>query len=143
MFCVTYKDQLTDFKSLLLNQTERTIHQRNLQVLKTEINKIMNQITPPIMPSLFETRENTQNTRHFQVFSNESRITVNYGLETICYRAPFLWANLPPKYKLSNSLNIIKRKRKNWKGEYFPCRLRKTYARELGYISFLRVYKSL
>ena len=134
MICITYKDQLTDFKSLLLNQNERTIHQRNLQVLKTEINKIMNQITPPIMPSLFETRENTQNTRHFQVFSNESRITVNYGLETICYRAPFLWANLPPKHKLPNSLNIIKRKIKNWKGEYFPCRLCKTYARELGYI---------
>ena len=90
MFCITYKDQLTDFKSLLLNQNERPIHQRNLQVLKTEINKIMNQITPPIMPSLFETRENTQNTRYFQVVSNESRITVNYGLETICYRAPFL-----------------------------------------------------
>ena len=134
MICITYKDQLTDFKSLLLNQNERTIHQRNLQVLKTEINKIMNQITPPIMPSLFETRENTQNTRHFQVFSNESRRTVNYGLETICYRAPFLWANLPPKCKLSNSLNIIKRKIKNWKGEYFPYRLCKTYARELGYI---------
>ena len=72
MICITYKDQLTDFKSLLLNQNERPIHQRNLQVLKTEINKIMNQITPPIMPSLFETRENTQNTRHFQVFSNEA-----------------------------------------------------------------------
>ena len=60
--------------------------------------------------------------------------TVNYDLETICYRAPFLWANLPPEYKLANSLNIFERKIKNWKGENCPCRLCKTYVRELGYI---------
>ena len=88
---ITYNDQLTDFKSLLSNHNEITIHQRNLQVLMTEIYKIINHIAPPIMSSLFEIRENTHNTRYFQVLSNESRRTVNYGLKT-CYRAPFLRA---------------------------------------------------
>ena len=69
-----------------------------------------------------------------QVLSNESTRTINYGSETICYRAPFLWANLPPEYKLANSLNIFKRKIKNWKGENCPCRLCKTHVRKLGYI---------
>ena len=133
---ITYNNQLTDLKSLLSNHNEITIHQRNLQVLMTEIYKIINHIAPPIMSSLFEIRENTHNTRYFQVLSNESRRTVNYGLETICYRAPFLWANLPPEYKLANSLNIFKRKIKNWKGENCPCRSCKTYVRELGYIKF-------
>ena len=87
-----------------------------------------------IMSSLFEIRENTHNTRYFQVLSNESRRTVNYGLETTCYRAPFLRTNLPPEYKLANSLNIFKRKIKNWEGEHCPCRLCKRYVRELGYI---------
>ena len=100
----------------------------------TEICKITNHIAPPMMSSLFEIRENAHNTRYFQVLSNESRRTVNYDLETICYRAPFLWANLPPEYKLANSLNIFKRKIKKWKGENCPCRLRKTYVRGLGYI---------
>ena len=99
--CITYNDELIDLKSLLSNHNEITIHQRNLQILMTEIYKIIN-----------------------QVLSNESRRTVNYGLETICYRAPFLWANLPPEYKLANSLNIFKRKRKNWKGGNCPCRCR-------------------
>ena len=80
--CITYKDQLTDFKSILLNQNEITTHQRNLQVLLTEIYKIINHIVPPIMSSLFETRENTYNTKHFQVLSNESWRTVNHDLET-------------------------------------------------------------
>ena len=67
------------------------------------------------MPSLFEIRENTHNTRYFQALSNESRRTVNYGLETICYRARFVWANIPPQYKFANFLNISKRRIKTWK----------------------------
>ena len=64
------------------------------------------------MSSLLEIRENTHNTRYFQVLSNESRRTVNRGLETICYRAPFLWANLPPEYKLANSFKYFQKKNK-------------------------------
>ena len=59
---VTYNDQLTEFESLLLNHNEITIHQRNLQVLMTEIYKTVNHIASPIMPSLFEIRENAHNT---------------------------------------------------------------------------------
>ena len=80
---ITYNDQLTDFKSLLSNHNEITIHQRNLQVLMTEIYKIINHIALPIMSCLLEIRENTHNTRYFQVLSNESRRTVNYVLETV------------------------------------------------------------
>ena len=133
VLCITYSHQLTDLKSLLSNHNEITIRSRNLQVLMTEIYKIINHIPPPIMSYLFEMRENTHNTRYFQVLSIESR-RINYGLETICYRAPFLWASLTPEYKLANSLNIFKRKIKNWKGEKCSCRLCKTYIRELGYI---------
>ena len=56
----------------------------------TEIYKIITQIAPPILPSLFDALENIQNTRHFQILSNESRRTVNYCLETVCYKAHFL-----------------------------------------------------
>ena len=82
----------------------------------TEICKIINHISPPITSSLFEIRENIHNTRQFQVLSNESRRTVSYDLETTCFGAPFLWENLPLEMKLAKSLNIFKRKTKNWKG---------------------------
>ena len=112
---ITYNDQLSDFKSVLLNHNEITIHQRHLQVLMTEIHKIINHIAPPIMLSLVGIRENTHKTIYFRVLSNESRRTVNHGVETICYRTHFLWANIPPEYKLANSLDIFKIKIKNWK----------------------------
>ena len=41
---ITYNDQFTNFKFLLSNLNEITIHQRNLQVLITEIYKIINHI---------------------------------------------------------------------------------------------------
>ena len=90
---ITYNDQLTDFKSILLNHNEIAIHQRNMQILLTKIYKVINHIAP-LMSSLFEIRESTYNTRHFQVLSNERRRALNYGLENTSYRAPFRWANL-------------------------------------------------
>ena len=41
-------DQLTNLKSLLSNHNEITIHQGNLQVLMTEIYKIINRIAENI-----------------------------------------------------------------------------------------------
>ena len=63
------------------------------------------------MSSLFEIRENAYNTILFQALSNESRKIENYGLEIICYRATFLWANLP-SYKLANSKEYFQKKNK-------------------------------
>ena len=62
---ITYNDQLTNLKYLLSNHNEITLHQRNLQVLMTEMYKIKNPITPQKMSSLFEIRENTHNARYF------------------------------------------------------------------------------
>ena len=73
---------------------------------------MINHIAPPIMSSLFEIRENSHSTRYFQVIFNETRRTVNYGLETISH-STFFRANLPPEYKIANSLKIFKRKIKN------------------------------
>ena len=80
-------------QNLLGTHNEITIHQRNLQVLTTEIYKIANSVTPPIINSLFEFRSNKYNIRNFQVLSTEFRGTVSYGIETITYRAPSFGQN--------------------------------------------------
>ena len=64
-FLISNNKQLTDFKSLLSNPNEITIHQRNLQVLMTEICKTINHIALPTMSFLFVMRENTHNTIYF------------------------------------------------------------------------------
>ena len=75
-----------------------------------ELSKIIHQIAPLIMNSHFVFRENTQNIPNYQILSNNVRKTVRYGLETILYWSPFLWANLPQEYKSQNIWDPLKEK---------------------------------
>ena len=79
-----YQDKC-NFEVLKEKHHNFSIHQRNLQVLMTEIYKIVNGIALSIMNSLFTFRLNQHNLRNFQEFSTEKRNTVNYGLETVIY----------------------------------------------------------
>ena len=45
---------------------------------------MINNIFPPIMPSLFEIRENIIILGTIPVLSNKNRRTINYGLEARC-----------------------------------------------------------
>ena len=63
---LTYKDNENNFQTLLNENKETSIHQRNRQFLMTEIYKIKNNYPPPIMHHLFQFRENTLNLRDFR-----------------------------------------------------------------------------
>ena len=99
-----------------------------------QVFKIINGFAPPIMEDFFLFRENTRNIRNFQIISNESKKSVRYGLHTVKYRTPLLWANLPEKYKTATSLNSFKTKIKAWKCETCVCRLCQTYHQNLGFL---------
>ena len=105
-----------------------------LQVLMTEIYKIVNGIAPPIMNFLFTFHLNQHNLRNFQELLKEKRNTVNYGLETVTYRTPVIWSKLPSEYKLAGSLTALKSKINSWKCEICTCSLCKEYQPSLGYI---------
>ena len=131
---LTYTDETKDFQQILREQNEISIHQMNLQVLMTEVYKIVNSIAPPIMNSLFQFRYNTNSIRNFQEIYTENRKTVTYGTETVTYRTPFLWANLHTKYKCAKFLDEFKSKIKAWKCDFCQCRLCKKYVQNLGFI---------
>ena len=80
-----YRDETRDFQQILRKRNEITIHQRNLQVLMTEVYKIIKGIAPSIMNSLFPFRCNTQHIRNLQEMFTENRKTVKYGTETVTY----------------------------------------------------------
>ena len=118
------------FQTLVNENMETSEHQRNLQFLLTDIYKIKNNFSPPIMHHLFHFRENTFNLRNLRELATHNKKTSNYGLETVRYRAPFLWTKLPSGYENSTSLSEFKTKIKNWKGDgIYPCRLCKVYVR--------------
>ena len=97
----------------------------------TKVFKIINGYTPPITDNFFIFGENLRN---FQIILNENKKTVRYGSETISYRTPLLWANLPDEYKLANSLSEFKSKIKTWKCDPCVCRLCRPFLQYFGFI---------
>ena len=132
-----------DYQSSFNILHEFSIHQSNLQTLLIELYKITHQIAPPIMNSLFVFHENMHNIRNHQILSKDIRKTVRYDLETILYRSPFLWANLPQVYKLQKSISAFKRKIRQWKSEICVCTLCKFYKPNIGFIYIKKIKKSL
>ena len=102
-----------------------TIHQRNLQILSTEIFKVRNSLAPEIMTkqknliticvlTLVILREKTSSLL-IMVFNQ-------------------IWNIVPQNIRESNSLNEFKSLIKFWKADTCPCRLCKNYIAQVGFI---------
>ena len=64
-----YNDNILSFDQLLVKDNCVTIHDRNLQVLATEIFKVINDITPTIMKNIFGVKRTTYNLQIQIIFS--------------------------------------------------------------------------
>ena len=100
-------DYSSDFNVLFENNNDICNHHRNIQALLTEVFNVKNELAPPIMESVLNTRFNTYNLRNFQEFATERKRTVWYGLETLSYRYIQLCSLLPENLKEMNSLSEI------------------------------------
>jgi len=127
-------DDINDFEILLQNNKDIRNHHRNIQTLMIEIFKIKNELAPPIMENMFERRSTNYNLRNFQEFLTERKKTVNYGLETLSYRAPQLWSLLPESIKQLDSLECFKKRIKDWVCKDCPCRLCASYLQNIGFL---------
>ena len=58
----TVYDTISTFREF----TSLSIHHKNIQILTTEVYKVVNKISPPIMKTFFNFRENRCNIRKFQ-----------------------------------------------------------------------------
>ena len=92
-------DQLSDIYS----------HHENIQSLMIEMFKIKNELAPPIMVSMFQRRNEYYNLRNFQAFLTEKKITMHYGLETLSFWSPRVWALLTENIKEVESLKTFKK----------------------------------
>ena len=99
-------DDESNFENFLEKNRGITIHQRNFQVLMTEVCKMINGYDPPILDNFFIFRENTHNFRNFQIILNENKKAVRYDSDAISYRTHLLWTNLPEEYYADLSFRI-------------------------------------
>ena len=86
-------------QELLQRNRSVSTHHKNIQTLQTEVFKVLNNICPPIMKTVFDFWENKYNIRKLQEMKQQKVRTVRYGLETALYCASQLWYLVPPDLK--------------------------------------------
>ena len=113
---LVYQNKNLSFSELLELDNAVTIHQRNLQVLATEIFKRKNNLSPKIMKEVFDFQGPYYNLRsETSQFRREKIKTTHYGIQSITFLGPTIWAMVPQNIKSSKSLQEFKKLIKVWK----------------------------
>ena len=131
---IAYKDYSSSFATLLEKDRSVTIHEKNMQLLMTEMLKTINNLNPSFMNEIFIQRTPPYDLRNTNTFLLPSVHTVNYGTETVRYRGQRIWRSLPQEIKDTGSLQQFKNKIKFWKNDDCDCRLCKQYIPQLGFL---------
>ena len=134
---LAYQNKNLSFIELLELDNAVSIHQRNLQVLATEIFKVKNNLSPEIMKQVFDFQEPYYNLRsETSQFRRENIKTTHYGIQSVKILGPRIGAMVPQNIKNFKYLQEFKKPIKVWKPKACPCRMCKKYVANIGFISF-------
>ena len=122
------------FEDLLKEDKSVKLHQRNLQILATEIYKVRNNLGPEIMTDIFRFVQKPYDLRNDSILQRQVNRTVYFGTESVSSLAPKIWELVPGEIKRASSLHIFKEKIKSWTTDKCPCRLCKKYVGNVGFI---------
>ena len=93
------------------------------------------------MKQVFISQENENNNlRGGTHLTNTNIHTAHFRPETITNLGPKLWKLVPDEIKNASSLSVFKSRIKTWTTDNCPCRLCKTFAKDLG---FTEVFQNL
>ena len=81
---LVYKNENLSFEELLELDGSFTVHERNLQILATEMYKIKNNLSSPFLRNFFPPTENPYNLRTNPEFKSCNIYSTYNGSETIC-----------------------------------------------------------
>ena len=118
------------FNELLSINNKVSIHNKNMQTLLIEVYKNSNRLSQLTMLNLFTRSDNIYNLRNFRELYNEKRKPSDMALRP--YKAAQLWELL--SYNIKNFPTLIEftDRIKTWSPDNCPCRLCKTYIKDIG-----------
>ena len=131
---IIHKDSTSNFEELLIKSNSVSVHQRNLQLLLTEIYKTVNNLNPSFMAEVFVTKDVPYNLRGSNNLALPRARTNLYGIDTIRFVGQQLWQTLPREIKESQSLEIFKRNTKTIKTFECSRKLFKNFISNLGFL---------
>ena len=133
---ILYNDDNTSFEDLLKKDGCFTVHERNIQILLTEMFKAKNKIEPHLLQGIFEANTYQGPTlRHSKYFSRPNVNTVKYGEKSLQNLGVRLWNQLPKDMQELGNLSKFKSFIKKWRPLKCPCDICKVYIGGLGYVN--------
>ena len=65
-------------------------------------------LSPPIMNEVFQTNNFRYDLKNPRVLASKHKATIKYGINTIVFRGPQIWQNIPLEIRNSESLSPFK-----------------------------------
>ena len=130
---IVYRDKTSNFTELL-QKDNVAVHQRNLQVLVSEVYKVKMVLTPQLVKELFPLSTHAYNMRSTYEFKLENVKTFHYVTKSFSFLGPKIWEFVPLEIKSSQFLEEFEKKIKSRIPENCPCTLCKTYLHHIGFI---------
>ena len=97
---IIYGDKQSSFEELIEKDSFVSIHERNIQILATEMYKVSKGMSPPQITKFFERRNgHSYNSRLNAEFLQPFANSVYCGTESILYLGPKIWGMVPDTYK--------------------------------------------
>ena len=107
---LSYDDYRSNFQTLLQKDNSTSTHDKNLQLLLTEIYKTIYNHNPSFMKEIFTERNSCYSHGNISRISLSKPKTNCYGIESGTYTGSKLWQELTNDIKTSSSLAIFKKK---------------------------------
>ena len=82
----------------------------------------------------FQKKENYYFLRNPRSLVSKGKFTTTYGIDTISFKGPQIWQDLPQDIKNSDSLNLFKFNIKRYGTSTCHCKLCKNFIPYVGYI---------
>ena len=109
---VVYNEYEKNYKDLLADHDEISIHQKHLLFLVTEVFKSTNKLNPQFMWCFFENHEIPCNLRCGSVVKLPGVNTTKYGINLLNFGGAMLWNIISKNVKLSKTLPEFNRRLK-------------------------------
>ena len=106
---VAYNDKSSSFRELLEKDNSVTIHERNIQVLLTEIFTLKSGAALEIMTEIFKFKDHSYDLRKNNYLERRIIKSCKYVSETVSNLGAKLWGILPENIKKAESLQVFKK----------------------------------
>ena len=118
-----YRDDKRSFKKQLELDKFVTIHNRKLQMLATEMFKVYRNKSPAIFRVIFHRHDLNYNLRINSEYAVPNVRSVFHISKSISYLGLKIWDIVPLVLKELTSIDVFKKRIKEWKSKSCPCRL--------------------